>query len=244
MLKIKSSLGVLLTCCIAAGCSSTGAKAQAPAPNADGWVSLFDGKSLDGWKISENKDSFKVEEGAIVVNGNRAHLYYVGDDKAFVNFELQAEVMTLPNSNSGLYIHTQFQENGWPKFGYECQVNQTHSDPIKTGSLYNVVDVFKVNVPEGTTYSPGVRIDKNRVMLHVPEAPAKDNEWFTYKITVNGKRIITQVNGKTLVDYTEPDNKQAGNDFTRVLDKGTIAIQAHDPKSKVFFRSVQIKRLP
>jgi hypothetical protein len=244
VLKFNSFVPFALAgCMVVTGLMPANAQ-DAPVAPQDGWVSLFDGKSLDGWKSSENKDSFRVEDGAIVVDGPRAHLFYVADEKPFVDFEFKAEVMTMPNSNSGIFIHTQFQDAGWLRVGYECQVNQTHGDPIKTGSLYNVVDVFKVPLKEGETFSPNVTVHKNRVLLNVPEAPAKDNEWFTYRIVVKGKRILTQVNGKTLVDYTEPDNKQPGADFTRVLDKGTFALQAHDPKSKVLFRNIQVKRLP
>ncbi len=237
-MKLKMLVGAALACCVAIAAPQ---KAQA---QENGWVSLFDGKTLNGWKVGDNKESFKVEDGNIVVNGKTAHLFYDVGDNPFVNFEFKAEVMTMPNSNSGIYIHTKYQEGSWPKFGYECQVNQTQSDRIKTGSLYNVVDVYKVDVPEGQTYQPSIKIEPNRVFLNVPEAPAKDNEWFTYRIIVNGKRIITEVNGKTLVDYTEPDGKKAGEGFTRVLDKGTFALQAHDPGSKVLYRNIQVKRLP
>lgn len=189
-----------------------------PAFGEDGWVSLFDGKSLKGWKASENKSSFKVEDGAIVAHGPRSHLFYVGDDKPFVNFEFKCQVMTKPKANAGIYFHTKYQENGWPKFGYEAQVNNTHRDPKKTGSLYAVENVLK--------------------------APAKDGEWFNYYIRVDGKNIVIKVNDKTLIDHTEPKGKQAGKDFTRVLDKGTFAFQAHDPISEVHFKDIQVRRLP
>lgn len=185
---------------------------------ADGWVSLFDGKSLNGWKASENKSSFKVEDGAIVAHGPRSHLFYVGDDKPFVNFEFKCKVLTKPMANSGIYFHTKYQETGWPKFGYEAQVNNTHRDPKKTGSLYAVENVQK--------------------------APAKDNEWFDYYIRVDGKNIVIKVNDKSLVDYKEPADREAGKDFTRVLDKGTFAFQAHDPISEVHFKDIQVRRLP
>lgn len=191
-------------------CSSTWA--------ADGWVSLFDGKTLSGWKASENKSSFQVEDGAIVAHGPRSHLFYVGIDKPFVNFEFQCKVLTKPKSNSGIYFHTKYQDTGWPKFGYEAQVNNTHRDPKKTGSLYAVENVLK--------------------------APAKDNEWFDYYIRVDGKNVVIKVNGKTLVDYKEPADKQAGKDFTRALDKGTFAFQAHDPVSEVHFKDIRVRRLP
>ncbi|MCS5572444.1 MAG: DUF1080 domain-containing protein [Pseudomonadales bacterium] len=185
----------------------------------DGWVTIFDGKSFSGWKASENADSWKVEDGAFVCHGPRSHLFYTGAKEPFVNFEFKAEVMTTPGSNGGIYFHTRYQEDGWPKYGFEAQVNITHGDPKKTGSLYGIVDVSN--------------------------PPAKDNEWWTQHIIVKGKQIIIKINDKVVVDYTEPeDAKPTSDGFVRVLDKGTFAFQAHDPKSKVSFRNVQVKRLP
>src|SRR6188508_2285729 len=82
----------------------------------DGWVSLFDGKTLDGWKASEHPSTFSVKDGQIVVFGDRAHLFYDGsvNAHAFKNFELKMQVMTTPGSNSGIFIHTAYQETGWP----------------------------------------------------------------------------------------------------------------------------------
>ena len=183
-----------------------------------GWKSLMDGKTFKGWKASENKDSWKVEDGSFVCHGERSHLFYVGEDKPFKNFEFKCQVKTLPGSNAGIYFHTKYQETGWPKYGYEAQVNNTHGDPKKTGSLYAVKNVF--------------------------EAPAKDNEWFDYYIKVDGKHILIVVNGKTCVDWTEPSDRKPGKDFTRILDQGTFCLQAHDPNSTVYFRNIQVKRLP
>jgi len=190
------------------------------ADKGDGWVSLFDGKSLKGWKASENKASWSVdsEKMALVCDGPRSHLFYVGSDKPFKNFIFQADVMTMPGANAGIYFHTKYQDKGWPKYGYEAQVNNTHRDPKKTGSLYAVDNVMK--------------------------APAKDKEWFTMTIKVEGRNIQISVDGKKLVDFTEDANRQAGKDFTRKLDQGTFALQAHDPQSKVYFRNLKVKRLP
>jgi hypothetical protein len=183
-----------------------------------GFQSLFDGKTFNGWKINENPQSWSIKDGAFVANGPRSHLFYVGDDKPFVNFELKVDVKTEKNSNGGIYFHTKYQEQGWPKYGFEAQVNNSyHSDPQKTGSLYGVVKVL--------------------------EPPAKDGEWFTEHIIVKGKNIVIKVNGKTVVDYTEPPGAQPGNDFTRVLDSGTFALQAHDPGSTVHFKNIRVKRL-
>ena len=184
-------------------------------PDAKGWISLFDGKSLDGWKVGKNADSFKVRDGMIVVNGTVGHLFYMGDvqNHNFKNFALKADVMTFPKANSGIYFHTKYQESGFPKFGYESQVNNSHSDPKRTGGLYNVKDVY--------------------------EAPAKDKVWYKQEIIVRGKHIVVKIDGKTVVDYTEPNDADAIR-----LPSGTFALQAHDPGSKVYFKNIMVKPLP
>jgi hypothetical protein len=185
----------------------------------DGWVTIFDGKSLEGWKASENKDSWSIEDGAIVCFGPRSHLFYVGDDKPFENFEFKADVMTRPGANSGIYFHTRYQETGWPKYGHESQVNITHSDTIKTGSIYGIVKVT--------------------------DPPAKDDEYWTQHIIVQGRNVVVKVNDKVVVDYTEPEDQEAASDeFERRLGKGTFALQAHDPESKAYFKNIRVKRLP
>lgn len=209
----------LIALSMAAAVSLAGASLAAQ--QSDGWVSLFDGKTLDGWKVGENAATFKVEDGAIVVNGPRAHLYYVGpvQNHDFKNFEFKADVMTMPGSNSGLYFHTAYQEGGWPSKGYEVQVNNSHTDWRRTAGLYAIQDV--------------------------KEPPAKDGEWFTMHIVVNGKKVTTAVNGKTLVEYTEPDNPERPKDMAaRLISSGTFAIQGHDPNSKVLVKNIMVKPLP
>lgn len=186
--------------------------------NEDGWVTIFDGKTMEGWKASENKDSWSIKDGAFVAAGPRSHLFYTGDDKPFVNFEFKCEVMTTEGSNGGIYFHTKYQEEGWPSLGHEAQVNVTHGDPKKTGSLYNVVDVS--------------------------DPPCKDDEYWTQHIIVKGNHIVIKINGKTVVDYKEPDDFKIEGQEGRKLSSGTFAFQAHDPKSVVHFKNVQVKRLP
>jgi len=209
-MKTLAKIGTLL---LAAGLQ--------PATADEGWVALFDGKSLEGWKASENPATFRVEDGRIVADGPRAHLFYVGPvrNHDFRNFEFKADVMTTPGSNSGIYFHTEYEETGWPSKGYEVQVNNTHRDPRKTGSLYAVQDVH--------------------------EAPARDGEWFTEQVIVQGRRIVIKVNDKVLVDYTEPENPAREESMKgRVLSRGTFALQGHDPKSKVYYRNLMVKPLP
>ncbi|MEL6105952.1 MAG: DUF1080 domain-containing protein, partial [Planctomycetota bacterium] len=98
-----------------------------------GFVSLFDGSSLKGWKLAEeNPDAWHVEDGKLVCDGSRCHLFYAGDLAPLKDFHFKCDVMTTPGSNAGIYFHTKYQPTGWPKYGYECQVNVSHKDPKKT----------------------------------------------------------------------------------------------------------------
>ncbi|MBN2774308.1 MAG: DUF1080 domain-containing protein, partial [Prolixibacteraceae bacterium] len=187
------------------------------------WVSVFDGQTLDGWKASENPESFTVENGTIKCNGNRAHLFL--ENKSYKNFEFEAEVKTLPHSNSGIFIHTKFQEEGWPQIGYEIQVNNsfTGSDQYpelrKTGSIYGIRNV----------YYPFV----------------DDNEWFTMRIKVVENNVQVYINNTKVVDYIEAENawRPEGSEGLK-LSEGTIALQAHDPGSTVYYRNLRIRKLP
>ena len=183
-----------------------------------GFVSIFDGKTFDGWKINkENPTTWKIEDGAFVARGERSHLFYVGDGKPFKNFELKVDVMTKPNSNGGIYFHTKYQDTDWPKHGFECQVNVSHGDWKKTGSLYDVVNV--------------------------PSSPPQDNKWWTQHIIVQGRKVTVKVDDKIVLEYTQPLGAQANKDYTRVLDEGTFALQAHDPKSVIQYKNIRVKRL-
>ncbi|MHC4559128.1 MAG: family 16 glycoside hydrolase [Planctomycetota bacterium] len=194
-----------------------------------GWISLFDGKTLNGWQASENKGSWQIEDGALVAKGPRSHLFYLGDvrNHNFKNFEFKADVKTTPGSNSGIYFHTEYQESGWPAKGYECQVinSNLNVEPGKyverkmTGSLYAIRNVWK--------------------------SPVRDNEWFNYHIVVQGKTIRIYINGEMMVDYTEsadmfrPEDKKR-----RLLSSGTFALQCHDPESVVYYKNIKVKPLP
>jgi hypothetical protein len=193
----------------------------------EGWQPLFDGTSLAGWRASENASSWRVDNGALVASGARSHLYYVGTSKeaTFKNFELEAEVMTRPGANSGIYFHSAFRPSDWPATGLEVQINNTHvgegeyRERRKTGSLYGIRNVYGQVV--------------------------RDNEWFRLNITVRGKQVRVQVNDQLMVDYTEPTPPAVEGEYKdRVLSAGTFALQAHDPHSTVLFRKIRARRLP
>jgi hypothetical protein len=194
----------------------------------DGWVDLFDGRSLEGWRPSENKSSWKVVEGQLVAEGPRSHLFYTGPVHGadFRNFELEVEVFTRPACNSGVYFHTAYQERDFPYKGFEIQINNTatgegtYRERKKTGSLYGLRNVYKQFMP--------------------------DDQWFKIRAAVRGKNVQIRLNGMLVVDYTEPvppvipDGPEKG----RFLDHGAFALQCHNDGSHARFRSVRVRPLP
>ena len=200
-----------------------------PARAADGWRTLFNGKDLTGWKPNVYPDSWSVVDGAIRAKATKesSHLFFVGDKpdgfERFKDFELEVVARSEPNSNGGVFIHTDYSTMSAAlrlAKGYEIQLNSSEREKKKTGSLYAVVDL--------------------------DTSPVDETMWFTVLITVRGKRIVIQLDGKTVVDYTEPENvsrppERAG----RKLDPhgGAIALQAHDPTSTFYMKSVRIRAL-
>ena len=142
-------------------------------PAEPGYTSLFNGKDLTGWKASGNPDSFKVENGAIIANavGGASHLFYDGavGNHSFTNFDLRLDVLARYRSNGGVYVMTEFQPQGFPGKGFEIQVNNSHSDRIRTGSLYHIVDLSNI--------------------------PGKDDEWIPMQIMGQGNTITDHGQG-------------------------------------------------
>ena len=193
----------------------------------DGWMELFDGRSLAGWRPGENQNSWKVVDGQLATGGPRSHLYYTGPVHGadFRNFELEAEVLARPGCDSGVYFHTAYQDRGYPSKGFEIQINHSatggngYREHAKTGSLYGLRNVYKQFVPDG--------------------------RWFTIHAAVRGKNVQIRLNGMLVVDYTEPvppvipDGPEKG----RFLDHGTFALQCHDgPQAR--FRRIRVRPLP
>ena len=191
-----------------------------------GFTSLFDGKDFTGWKLSK-PESFKIEDGAIVANGRAGHAYYDGSfrNHTFRNFELKVDVMARNNSNGGVYVLTQYEEKGgnerasgdFPSKGFEIQVNNTYArDPVKTGSLYHVVDLSNV--------------------------PGKDDEWIPMEITGQGNTITISLKGQEVVRWTQPAEWQSNYDTpSRKVAPGTIAFQSHDLYSVTAYSNIRLK---
>ena len=196
--------------------------------NSNDWITLFDGETLDGWRASENTESWRIEDGAIVTSGPHSHLFYVGEIKNhdFKNFEFMADVKTMPGANSGIYFHTEFQK-GWPEKGYECQVINSNpgAEPGQYGELKMTGSIYAIR--------------------NTWKSPVPDYEWFQYRIVVQGKTIQTFINGELIVEYTEPDEIYRDEYMQgSVLSSGTFAFQCHDPESVVYYKNIRVKPLP
>ena len=217
---------------ILVGLAALGRPAAAPAAQTvePGFTSLFNGKDFTGWQFSGPASSFTIQDGAMVAHGPVSHPYYVGPfrNHSFRNFELKVDVMTRAGSNGGIYVLTEYQEVGgnvrasgsFPSKGFEIQVNNSHTDRVRTGSLYHVKDVLD-------------------------QSPAKDDEWFTEDIIVKGDTITVSVDGKLVVEWTQPPDWDGGREGPgrKITGPGTIALQGHDPNSTVYYKNIRIKPL-
>jgi hypothetical protein len=198
---------------------------------AEDWQPLFNGRDLTGWRANLDPEAFTVQDGVLRVQASgqtRAHLFYAGEMKdglvPFKNFELEATAKGDPNSNGGIFVHTDMSTRDARKHlakGYEVQLNSAAQEKRKTGSLYAVVDL--------------------------DTSPVDETKWFTVRVVVREKRITVSLDGQQVVDYTEPPGvvrpkERAGRLFA--ADGGAIALQAHDAGSVWYFKDIRIKRLP
>jgi hypothetical protein len=215
----------------------------------EGFVSLFDGKTLNGWKVGENANLFQVRDGMIVMEcpaevHGPAHLFYMGDvnQHDFKNFVLKVDVMTFPAANSGIYFHTKYQEAGWPENGMECQVNNSHGDWRRTGSLWGIKNI---------SWGPETPEKDNKEDVKIFEkAPVTDNVWYTQEIIYKNGQITVKLDGKTVIEYKQPNADVESKLPTKFnwQPRGTFALQGHPPMpnhiSKACFKNIRVKVLP
>lgn len=178
------------------------------------WISLFDGKSLDGWeKVGKQESVWEVKDGALQGSGPASML--VCTHGPYKNFRYHAEIKISDGGNSGLYFRTTRK----PTFsdGYEAQIDSTHTDPIRTGSLYGFCHVYRQLVKPDTWFTYDLEV--------------RDDVWRGREMT----RIKITVDGTELFEYL---------DFDRTFKDGYFAFQQHDPGSRVSIRKVDVMPLP
>ncbi len=216
----------------------------------DGWIQLFNGKDLTGWMLPEKLDGgyqsyeakktdgkvtsyvakyadkkkgesdvtiWRVEDGTIIGGGPMTHLFHERDD--FSDVHIRVEFKINDKGNSGLFFRSGLRP-GVPK-GYEAQINATHSDKVKTGSIY----------PNGEFGLDKYPKEQTCIMDKAAHEP---NEWVVYEVIAKGPTLTTIVNGKKQVEWTDPEHR---------FKKGHIALQGHDPGSIMSFRKVEVKEL-
>lgn len=202
---------MLATVCVA--CFSVHVSAQEASTTESEWIPLFDGKSLDGWeKVGKADSVWEVKDGAISGSGPASML--VTTKGPYKNFRYRAEIKINDGGNSGLYFRTTAK----PGFadGYEAQIDSTHRDPIRTGSLYGFCHVYKQHVKPDTWFTY--------------ELEVRDDVWRRRPLT----RIKVTVDGNELYEYL---------DFAQTFKEGYFAFQQHDPGSKVNIRKVEVMPL-
>jgi hypothetical protein len=186
-----------------------------------GWVQLFNGKNLDGWKSHPKSPGKWRVEGGMIVSGGKdvSHLFSERGD--YENFHYRIEAKINDKGNSGQYFRTKFAP-GYPP-GYEAQINSNFPpDPQRTGSLYNLARITEMLVPPDT--------------------------WFTQEVIANGNHIIIKVNGKKVVDYV--DKRGPKKRFTRGHFALQQHGAWKDPKTNKVYetvlhvRKVEVKELP
>jgi hypothetical protein len=176
----------------------------------DQWISLFDGKTLTNWeKIGDQASVWEVKDGAISGSGPASML--VCTKGPYKNFRYRAEIKINDHGNSGLYFRTT-RKPGFTD-GYEAQIDSTHTDPIRTGSLYGMCHVYKRLVEPDAWFTY--------------ELEVRDDVWRGRKMT----RIKVTVDKNELYEYL---------DFALTFKEGHFAFQQHDPGSRVAIRKVEV----
>ena len=190
---------------------------------ADGFVSLFDGKTMTGWKNPYEWGQIEVKDGEIHLTGEKK--FFVITEKSYSDFVFEGDVF-IPEgkANSGFIFRGLVQPN--KVWGYQAEVD---GDPKRkwSGGLYD----------EGRRMWFISPIKGNKESEAAFRARAGDafkrNDWNTYRITCQGKKIKIEVNGVVTTDIE--DDKDAS---------GPIAIQHHGEKGQTYkFRNLRIKEL-
>ncbi|HLU46881.1 MAG TPA: family 16 glycoside hydrolase, partial [Planctomycetota bacterium] len=147
---------------------------------ANEWVALFDGETLSGWEvISSNDSEWKIVDGMLQGRGGQGHIF---SPKEYKNFHYRATVRVGPDSNSGMYFRSKKESSvAWPR-GMEAQLNASHGDPKRSGTLYGYVDVL--------------------------EQLTRNDEWFTQEVIAVDEHIVIKIDGKVVVATKVPYDNQ------------------------------------
>ncbi len=205
------SISAAITCAAIVVSAADPAEAVTEKPDKNGWSKLFDGKTLSGWKAIDNPNAWRVENGVVIGDGDRSHLFSPG---TYTNLEFKAEVNLNHSGNSGMYFRVKM-EPGWPS-GYEAQVENTSPDPQRTGSLYNFHKVGEQLVQDDTWWTEHIIAIGNRIIIKINDKIVTDfvDEKNTYK---SGHLAFQQHNVGSVVQYRNVMAKRLPADEAKAL---------------------------
>lgn len=209
-MKIPSLCLALLFSAFAATAQTEPGKPLPERPDKNGWIQLFDGKTLSGWSAVDPGE-WEVKDGVLIGKGKVSHLF---SPNTYTNLEFKAEVRTKPNSNSGMYFRAQ-RGSGWPN-GYEAQVNNSYPDPQKTGSLYNFHKITESPARDNEWWTQHVVAIGNRIIVKVNDKIVTDyvDEKNTYK---SGHLAFQQHDPGSYVEYRNVMVKRLPGDEKEAL---------------------------
>ena len=197
--------------------------------NSAGWIHLFNGKDLSGWK-HVGDGYMTVEDGVVQTHGGMGLLYWSG--AKFGNCIIRIVYrMRDENSNSGFFIRIPIEpKEAWmPVFyGYEVQIDN-HPEYSDEDEYHSTGMLYAFTKPLAQAWKPGP-------------------EWNTFEITLDGDRTTVVLNGVKVTDYMEGDPvPQRKFDFEpypgRRPEYGFIGMQNHGEHDVVFFKEVAVKSL-
>ncbi len=210
---------LLAACTLASAAGKPAAKAPAPAKNNtltqkqkdDGWLCLFDGKTLGGWTVKSGTATYKVDKGSVLgttVKGSPNT--FLTTDKAFRDFELTFDVLLVNKElNSGVQIRSKLKEapHGGRVYGPQVEIE---AGPGQAGFIYGEA--------AGGWQSPEPKSKDPKVKQH---DHFKNGEWNQYRIKAVGRKIQTWINGNPVADLTYDEARYADN------SEGIIGLQVH-----------------
>jgi hypothetical protein len=193
-----------------------GASAVCADENGSEWISLFNGKNLDGWV--GNPEVWRVVDGHIEGKGPSAYKQYLSNTNlVFKNFILEAKFSPV-KGNSGInYRSHEYTGKNRPyeTSGYQCDIG-----PM--GALYDI------NTTSTSKRYKLVRDDFNRLV--------DMKGWNTFKIVADGKKLQHYINGTLVMEFED-------NDPEGFREKGFIALEHHDKNVTVWFKNIRVKEL-
>ena len=182
-------------------------------------MSLFDGKTFEGWE-GDTEKMFRIVDGAIV-GGNLKekipHNAFLTSKKSYKDFVLKLKFKLLgKDPNAGVQIRSERIPDHHEMIGYQADMGQNY-----WGCLYDESRRRKVLA---------------QADLKLLDRIVKPNEWNTYEIRCEGKRVVLKLNDEVTVDYTEPDNT--------IKQAGLIGLQIHSgAPSEAWYKDITIEVL-